>query len=112
MWCGRVDLKLPDVDGTTLLTELAARHPSAGYIIITAFGSIRSAVEATRRVRARVSHQNPFEPDELLLAVHNAMRERLRDEEINLLRKTGRSVFPRRAARTAQPQTTEYARKP
>lgn len=103
-----VDLKLPDVDGTTLLTELAARHPSAGYIIITAFGSIRSAVEATRR-GAREYLTKPFEPDELLVAVHNAMRERLRDEEINLLRKTGRSVFPRRAARTAQPQTTEYA---
>jgi DNA-binding NtrC family response regulator len=27
-----IDLKLPDVDGTALLTELAEKHPSAGYI--------------------------------------------------------------------------------
>lgn len=29
-----VDLKLPDADGTSLMTELIQLHPSAGYIII------------------------------------------------------------------------------
>jgi DNA-binding NtrC family response regulator len=89
-----IDLKLPDVDGTALLTELADKHPSAGYIIITAFGSIKSAVEATRK-GAREYLTKPFEPDELLLAVRNVMHDRLRDEEIKLLRKTG-PVFSRR----------------
>ncbi len=102
-----MDLKLPDIDGNKLLTELVERHPSAGYIIITAFGSIRSAVEATRR-GAREYLTKPFEPDELLLAVRNAMHDRLRDEEIKVLRKAGRQVFRRNAAKVDQPSVTEY----
>lgn len=88
-----VDLKLPDVDGTTLMSELLGRNPTAGYIIITAHGSIRSAVEATRR-GARDYLTKPFEPDELLVSVRNAMRERMRDEEITVLRKKGTGSHP------------------
>ncbi len=83
-----VDLKLPDVDGTVLMTELQQLHPSAGYIIITAHGSIRSAVELTRR-GAQDYLTKPFEPDELLVAVQNAMRDRMREEELRVLRKRG-----------------------
>jgi DNA-binding NtrC family response regulator len=89
-----VDLKLPDIDGNNLLTQLHEMHPAAGYIVITAHGSIRSAVEATRR-GAREYLTKPFEPDELLLAVRNAMRERLKEEEISVLRKGARPSFPR-----------------
>ncbi|MBI4966140.1 MAG: sigma-54-dependent Fis family transcriptional regulator [Desulfomonile tiedjei] len=35
----------------------------------------------------------PFEPDELLLSVSNALRERLKDEEISLLRKSVRRSY-------------------
>ena len=87
-----VDLKLPDTDGTTLMGELQERNPTAGYIIITAHGSIRSAVEATRR-GARDYLTKPFEPDELLVAVRNTIRDRMRDEEINVLRKKGRGAY-------------------
>ena len=83
-----VDLKLPDVDGTTLMSDLLEKNPTAGYIIITAHGSIRSAVEATRR-GARDYLTKPFEADELMVAVRNAIRDRLRDEEITVLRKKG-----------------------
>lgn len=89
-----VDLKLPDIDGTTLMSELLRKNPTAGYIIITAHGSIRSAVEATRR-GARDYLTKPFEPDELLVAVRNAMRDRIRDEEINVLRKKGSGLYSR-----------------
>lgn len=102
-----IDLKLPDIDGNRLLTELAEKHPAAGYIIITAFGSIRSAVEATRR-GAREYLTKPFEPDELLLAVRNALRDRLREEEIKLLRKTGRPAFPGGPPKPGQPHENEY----
>jgi DNA-binding NtrC family response regulator len=90
-----VDLKLPDADGTALMSELQQQHPSSGYIIITGHGSIPSAVEATRR-GARDYLTKPFEPDELLLAVRNAIRDGLRDEEIRLLRKGGRPKHERR----------------
>jgi DNA-binding NtrC family response regulator len=84
-----VDLRLPDIDGTTLMTQLRGVHPAARYIIVTAHSSIRSAVEAMR-LGASNYLTKPFEPDELLLAVDNAIRERLRDEELRLRRNAGR----------------------
>jgi len=97
-----IDLKLPDANGTDLMTELLQVHPQAGYVIITAHGSIRSAVEATR-LGARDYLTKPFDPDELLVAVRNAMRDRLREEEISLLRKTGGSPFRRKTLGRAMP---------
>jgi DNA-binding NtrC family response regulator len=92
-----LDLKLPDADGTGLMKELVERHPQVGFIIITAHGSIRSAVEATR-LGARDYLTKPFEPDELLVSVRNTMRDRIRDEEISILRKAGRGSIPRKPA--------------
>ncbi len=87
-----VDLKLPDADGTALMAELQRDHPAAGYIIITAYGSIKSAVEAIS-LGANDYLTKPFEPDELLIAVKNAIRDRLRQEEISVLRKAGRPRY-------------------
>lgn len=102
-----VDLKLPDTDGNRLLSELIQRHSSAEYIIITAHGSIQSAVEATRS-GAREYLTKPFEPDELLLAVRNAMKERLQEEEINVLRQSGGSTYPRRMATKKTVRSTHH----
>ena len=103
-----VDLKLPDADGTTLMTELLEVHPQAGYVIITAHGSIRSAVEATR-LGARDYLTKPFEPDDLLVAVRNAMRDRLREEEISVLRKAGRPAYVRKpGTRAPDPEAPEF----
>ena len=103
-----VDLRLPDIDGTTLMTELQELYPSAGYIIITAHGSIRSAVESTRR-GARDYLTKPFEPDELLVAVRNAMRDRMREEEITILRKRASVSYTRRSGTKSPPaESVDY----
>lgn len=103
-----VDLRLPDIDGTTLMTELQELYPSAGYIIITAHGSIRSAVESTRR-GARDYLTKPFEPDELLVAVRNAMRDRMREEEITILRKRASVSYTRRSGTKSTPaESVDY----
>ncbi len=103
-----IDLKLPDADGTVLMAELLEVHPQAGYVIITAHGSIRSAVEATR-LGARDYLTKPFEPDELLVAVRNAMRDRLREEEITVLRKAARPTYSRKSGtRTAEADSPDY----
>jgi len=104
-----IDLKLPDADGTALMAELLAIHPQAGYVIITAHGSIRSAVEATR-LGARDYLTKPFEPDELLVAVRNAMRDRLREEEITVLRKAARPPYASKSGllRTPEADAPEY----
>jgi DNA-binding NtrC family response regulator len=44
-----LDLKLPDADGLELLTALKAQWPDTEAIVLTGFGSLDHAVEATKR---------------------------------------------------------------
>ena len=44
-----VDLKMVDMDGITLLQELLRLHPGLPVIILTAHGTIASAVDATKK---------------------------------------------------------------
>ena len=43
-----VDLKMPEIDGIELIKSIKARYPSLPIVIITAFPSCESAVEALR----------------------------------------------------------------
>lgn len=43
-----VDLKMPEIDGIALIKSMQARYPSLPIVIITAFPSFESAVEALR----------------------------------------------------------------
>lgn len=43
------DLRMPDVDGMELLTELRERDPAAVVLVVTAYGNTERAVEAMRR---------------------------------------------------------------
>lgn len=43
-----IDLKMPDIDGIDLIKSMQARYPSLPIVIITAFPSFESAVEALR----------------------------------------------------------------
>jgi two-component system response regulator PilR (NtrC family) len=66
------DLKLPDVEGTEVLKEVRAQNRPCHVIIITAYGSIPSAIEATK-MGAFYYLEKPFEKDQLLLVVQNAL---------------------------------------
>jgi DNA-binding NtrC family response regulator len=44
-----IDLKLPDADGLELLTALKAQWPDTEAIVLTGFGTLDHAVEATKR---------------------------------------------------------------
>ena len=68
------DLRLPDIDGTEVLKEARALNKLCHVIIITAFGSIPSAVEATK-LGAFYYLEKPFEKDQLLLVINNAMNQ-------------------------------------
>lgn len=68
------DLRLPDLDGTEVLKEARSLNPACHVIIITAFGSIPSAIEATK-LGAFYYLEKPFEKDQLLLVVTNAMNQ-------------------------------------
>ncbi|MBP1750429.1 MAG: sigma-54-dependent transcriptional response regulator [Deltaproteobacteria bacterium] len=68
------DLKLPDIDGTEVLREVRALGRPCHVIIVTAFGSIPSAVEATK-LGAFYYLEKPLEKDQLLLVVNNAVNQ-------------------------------------
>ncbi len=69
------DLMMPGLKGADLLAEVRVREPGTPVVIITAFGSIESAVEA---MRAGAYHYvaKPFRMEQLLATVEGALRER------------------------------------
>src|SRR5437773_3124257 len=76
---------MPGMKGDELLAQVRARAPDIPVVIITACGSIASAVEA---IKAGAYHYvaKPFRIEQLLVTVGNAMRERHLKLEIASLR--------------------------
>ena len=62
------DLRLPGMEGTELLKEARRRKPEIEVVIMTAYGTIPSAVEAMRR-GARAYLTKPFDPEELIFHI-------------------------------------------
>jgi DNA-binding NtrC family response regulator len=67
-----VDLAMPGIDGIELLSRLKGDNPRLQVVIMTAYGSISSAVEAMRR-GAFDYITKPFDNDELLLVIERAL---------------------------------------
>jgi two-component system response regulator HydG len=78
------DLRMPDVDGMEVLREAQRIAPEAQVIVMTAYGTIESAVEAIRR-GAYDFLAKPFKEDELLLRVSKALEKRRLVSEVSLL---------------------------
>ena len=80
------DLIMPGMRGHELLAELRTRRPELNVIVITAFGSIDSAIEMMRG-GAYDYLAKPFGTSELLFAVRRALEDsRLRREVARLSR--------------------------
>ncbi|HSE92377.1 MAG TPA: sigma-54 dependent transcriptional regulator [Methylomirabilota bacterium] len=85
-----VDLMLPDGDGLLLTRELKKRDPALEVIVVTAYGSVRKAMEATKGAGAFYVLEKPFDPDEVLGLVKNAVEHRkLVAENLDLKRRLG-----------------------
>ena len=74
------DMRMPGKDGLELLAAVRQRHPEVEVILMTAFGTVQSAVAAMQR-GAFDYITKPFEPDEALVRVlraveHKQLRER------------------------------------
>jgi DNA-binding NtrC family response regulator len=61
-----VDYKMPEMDGITLLQKIKQKQPDCAVIIISAFGTIQTAVEAMKR-GAYDYITKPFSNEELIL---------------------------------------------
>jgi two-component system NtrC family response regulator len=80
-----LDLRLPDIDGMDLLLELKRLQPNLAVIIITAHGSIDTAIECMKR-GAFDYITKPFDVDELLLQAKKATEMGKLKEEVKYLR--------------------------
>ena len=74
------DLKMPKLDGVGLLERVIRDYPSTPVIIITAHGTIATAVDALKK-GAFDYITKPFERDELKNIIHKAIRTRRLNEE-------------------------------
>ena len=79
------DVRMSGMSGHQLQTELRDLVPDLPVVIITAFGSIESAVESMKRGAADYITK-PFRNDEFLLVVGRVLENRLLRQEIRRLR--------------------------
>jgi two-component system response regulator AtoC len=97
------DLRMPVMGGLDLLREITARGIPGTVIMMSAFGTVETAVEAMK-LGAYDYVSKPFMSDEILLTLRKAAeRERLRSENAFL-----RSEIER----TARPEEILYASRP
>lgn len=80
-----LDLKLADQDGISLMDRLHAVDPGLPVIILTAHGSIETAVEAIKK-GAYTYLTKPFDAQELLIQIARAMENRKLNSEITRLK--------------------------
>ncbi len=80
-----IDLQLVKQDGISLMEELRLIHPDMPVIILTAHGSIESAVEAMRR-GAFTYLTKPFDSRELILQIERAREKNQLTREISRLK--------------------------
>ena len=75
-----LDLKMPGMDGMEVLRQVSEIRPDIRIIIITAYGTIESAVEAMK-LGAADFIQKPFAPEEIRELVSRVMDREKLDEQ-------------------------------
>jgi len=84
------DLRLPQMDGLELLAAIRRQNSHTPVIVMTAFGTIETAVEAMKG-GATDFLLKPFSLDHLMTVVEKALEVReLRDENLKLREELGR----------------------
>jgi two-component system response regulator HydG len=80
------DLKMPNMDGMTLLAKLREQDPDLPIVVTTAFGDVNAAVDAMRKGAADFITK-PIDFDVLALSIERALEQRaIRAESENLKR--------------------------
>jgi two-component system, NtrC family, response regulator GlrR len=80
-----VDLQLQKMDGIALMRQLHLIHPDLSVIILTAHGSIETAVEAVKS-GAFTYLTKPFDPRALLIDIEKALENKKLTQEIKRLK--------------------------
>ena len=80
-----LDIKMPVIDGLEVLDQFRAQRVTSPVVMVSGHGDIHTAVECTKR-GAFDFLEKPLNRDRLLLAVRNAIRQRVLEEENHELR--------------------------
>ena len=77
-----LDIKLPDIEGTKLLTEMQETSPQMIKIMITGYASLQNAVEALN-LGANAYIMKPLNPENLLNIIAEKSKTQRKSETMN-----------------------------
>ena len=87
-----LDYRLPDSDGLAVLRQIKVREPDVPVILLTAFSSIETAVEAMKQGAYHYANK-PFNLDELSLVIGKALETTALRREVRALRASRSEPF-------------------
>jgi len=80
-----LDVRMPGIDGLTVLARLRQAHPDIAVIVMTAHGTMDTAIQAMQR-GAYDYLAKPFDLDEVLLLAERALQSQRLTQEVARLR--------------------------
>jgi Nif-specific regulatory protein len=86
------DLKMGGSDGLDVLRTTKALHPTTAVILMTAFGSVTTAVEAMK-IGAFDYVQKPFEIEEMEVKIEKALEVKRMKNELDYLRHNQQDIY-------------------
>ncbi len=87
------DLKLPDGDGLQVLAWFTENAPGTPMVMLTAFGTVETAVQAMKLGAVDYLGKPLRSPDELRLLVARALENRQANRELHVLREQAAEGF-------------------
>ena len=85
------DVRMPGISGMDVLRSVKEKAPDVPVLVITAYGSVETAVEAMKQGAADFVGK-PFNRDHLLLSVERALEGRQLRDEVRRLRRSAAGV--------------------
>ena len=83
-----IDLRMPHIDGLSLLKWIQEEGPAIPVIMISAYGDIKDAVEAMK-IGARDYIVKPFDPEELIIRIKRIIENRELKDRVELGKQEG-----------------------
>jgi DNA-binding NtrC family response regulator len=78
------DLQMPEMDGLQLLSAVKDRFPHVEFIVMTGYGTVKTAVEAMQLGAAHYI-QKPLDQDELNILIQRVIEKKTLEEKVGRL---------------------------